>query len=166
MAKQKPAFEITWGWLIQRPVCFIGFGFGTGLAPKAPGTVGTLPAVLIAGLLLGGGMSKLALGLLCIALFFIGIWICNVTERSLGVHDYGGIVWDEIVAMMLIYACVPQGLGWWVISFAVFRFFDAVKPPPIKWFDQRVSGGLGVMLDDVIAAVMSIVVIWLLVWLC
>ena len=142
MAKQKPAFEITWGWLIQRPVCFIGFGFGTGLAPKAPGTVGPLPAVLI------------------------GIWICNETERTLGVHDYGGIVWDEIVAMMLIYACVPQGLGWWAVSFAVFRFFDAVKPPPIKWFDQRVSGGLGVMLDDVIAAVLSIVVIWLLVWLC
>lgn len=111
-------------------------------------------------------MSKLALGLLCIALFLIGIWICNATERALGVHDYGGIVWDEIVAMMLIYACVPQGLGWWAVSFAVFRFFDAVKPPPIKWFDQRVSGGLGVMLDDLIAAVLSIAVVWLLVWLC
>ena len=144
----------------------LGHGFGTGLAPKAPGTVGTLPAVFIAGLLLGCGMSKLTLGLLCIALFFIGIWICNVTERALGVHDYGGIVWDEIVAMMLIYACVPQGLGWWTIAFAVFRFFDAVKPPPIKWFDQRVRGGLGVMLDDLIAAVLSIAVVWLLVWLC
>ena len=121
MAKQKPAFAVTWAWLWQRPVCFVGFGFGTGLVPKAPGTVGTLPAVFIAGLLLGCGMSKLTLGLLCIALCFIGIWICNVTERALGVHDYGGIVWDEIVAMMLIYACVPQGLGWWAVSFAVFQ---------------------------------------------
>ncbi|WP_325320807.1 phosphatidylglycerophosphatase A [Kingella oralis] len=166
MAKQKPAFAVTWAWLWQRPVCFVGFGFGTGLAPKAPGTVGTLPAVLIAGLLLGCGMSKLMLGWLCVTLFFIGIWICDATERALGVHDYGGIVWDEIVAMMLIYACVPQGLGWWAVSFAVFRFFDAVKPPPIKWFDRRVSGGLGVMLDDLIAAVLSIAVVWLLVWLC
>ena len=123
MAKQKPAFAVTWAWLWQRPVCFVGFGFGTGLAPKAPGTVGTLPAVLIAGLLLGCGMSKLMLGWLCVALFFIGIWICDATERALGVHDYGGIVWDEIVAMMLIYACVPQGLGWWAVSFAVFRFW-------------------------------------------
>ena len=93
------------------------------------------------------------------------VFYCNVTERALGVHDYGGIVWDEIVAMMLIYACVPQGLGWWTIAFAVFRFFDAVKPPPIKWFDQRVSGGLGVMLDDLIAAVFSIAVVWVLVGL-
>ena len=91
MAKQKPAFAVTWTWLWQRPVCFVGFGFGTGLAPKAPGTVGTLPAVLIAGLLLGCGMSKLALGLLCILLFFIGIWICNVTERALGCMIMAGL---------------------------------------------------------------------------
>lgn len=110
-------------------------------------------------------MSKLTLGLLCIPLFFLGIWICNVTERALGVHDYGGIVWDEIVAMLLVLACIPQGLGWWTTAFIVFRFFDAVKPPPIRWFDRQVSGGLGIMLDDIIAAVMSIMVLRLLVWL-
>ena len=166
MAKPVPAFPITWQWLVKRPVCFIGFGFGTGLAPKAPGTFGTLPALFIAGLLLGCGLGKFGLAVLSVILFFIGIWICDVTERSIGVHDYGGIVWDEIAAMMLVLACVPQGLGWWLAAFAAFRFFDAVKPPPIKWFDQRVSGGLGVMLDDLIAAVFSIAVVWLLVWLC
>lgn len=165
MAKIPPAFRPTWTWLWQHPIRLLAFGFGTGLAPKAPGTVGTIPAILIAGLLLGMGMSKLMLGLLCVLLFVLGIWICHVEERDLGVHDYGGIVWDEIVAMMLVLACIPQGLGWWLAAFGVFRFFDAVKPPPIRWFDSKVSGGFGVMLDDVIAAVMSIGVLWIGAWL-
>ena len=165
MAKPVPAFPITWQWLVKRPVCFIGFGFGTGLAPKAPGTFGTLPALFIAGLLLGCGLGKFGLAALSVILFFIGIWICDVTERSIGVHDYGGIVWDEIAAMMLVLACVPQGLGWWLAAFAAFRFFDAVKPPPIRWFDQKVRGGFGVMLDDFIAALFAIAAVRFLGWL-
>lgn len=165
MAKPVPAFPITWQWLVKRPVCFIGFGFGTGLAPKAPGTFGTLPALFIAGLLLGCGLGKFGLAVLSVILFFIGIWICDVTERSIGVHDYGGIVWDEIAAMMLVLACVPQGLGWWLAAFAAFRFFDAVKPPPIRWFDQKVHGGFGVMLDDFIAALFAIAAVHFLGWL-
>lgn len=164
MAKIPPVFRPTWIWLLQNPIRLLAFGFGAGLAPKAPGTVGTIPAIFIVGLLLGMGMSKLMLGLLCVPLFILGIWICNVAERDLGVHDYGGIVWDEIVAMMLVLACIPQGLGWWLTAFCVFRFFDAVKPPPIRWFDSKVSGGLGVMLDDVIAATMSIGVLWIGIW--
>ena len=165
MAKPVPAFPITWQWLVKRPVCFIGFGFGTGLAPKAPGTFGTLPALFIAGLLLGCGLGKFGLAVLSVILFFIGIWICDVTERSIGVHDYGGIVWDEIAAMMLVLACVPQGLDWWLAAFAAFRFFDAVKPPPIRWFDQKVRGGFGVMLDDFIAALFAIAAVHFLGWL-
>ena len=165
MAKPVPAFPITWQWLVKRPVCFIGFGFGTGLAPKAPGTFGTLPALFIAGLLLGCGLGKFGLAALSVILFFIGIWICDVTERSIGGHDYGGIVWDEIAAMMLVLACVPQGLGWWLAAFAAFRFFDAVKPPPIRWFDQKVRGGFGVMLDDFIAALFAIAAVHFLGWL-
>lgn len=161
MLKQPPAFRPTFAWLWQNPICLLGFGFGTGLSPKAPGTVGTLPALLLAGLLLGLGIGQVALFILSIILFFIGIYICNHTERALGVHDYGGIVWDEIVAMLLILACIPQSLTWWSAAFCVFRFFDAVKPPPIRWFDRQVSGGLGVMLDDIIAAIMSIAVLWL-----
>ena len=164
-AKKQPAFTPTFPSLWQSPVRLLGFGFGTGLAPKAPGTFGTLPAVFIAGLLLGSGMSRLALALWCIPLFFIGIWICNRTERDLGVHDYGGIVWDEIVAMLFVLACVPQGLGSWALAFALFRLFDAVKPPPIRWFDRQVSGGFGVMLDDAIAAVFSIATYYLLIWI-
>ena len=110
-------------------------------------------------------MGKFGLAVLSVILFFIGIWICDVTERSIGVHDYGGIVWDEIAAMMLVLACVPQGLGWWLAAFAAFRFFDAVKPPPIRWFDQKVRGGFGVMLDDFIAALFAIAAVHFLGWL-
>ena len=152
--KKQPAFTPTFPWLWQSPVRLLGFG-----------TFGTLPAVFIAGLLLGSGMSRLALALWCIPLFFIGIWICNRTERDLGVHDYGGIVWDEIVAMLFVLACVPQGLGSWTLACALFRLFDAVKPPPIRWFDRQVSGGFGVMLDDAIAAVFSIAAYYLLTWI-
>lgn len=159
--KQQPAFKPTFGWLLQRPVCFLGFGFGSGLAPKAPGTFGTLPALPLTALCLALGIEGGWLVLLCAVLFVLGIWICNQTEAALGVHDYGGIVWDEIVAMMLILAWVPASALWWGLAFVVFRFFDAVKPAPIKWFDQRVSGGFGVMLDDMIAALMSILVLQL-----
>lgn len=157
--KQKPVFQPTFSWLLQNPVCFLGFGFGSGLAPKAPGTFGTLPALPLAALWLALGGSHWGLLLLCIPLFIVGVWICNHTERALGVHDYGGIVWDEIVAMLAVLAFVPVSWMWWLAAFAVFRFFDAVKPPPIKWFDERVSGGFGVMLDDIIAAVMSVIVL-------
>ena len=162
MSKQKPAFKPTLKWLLQNPIRFLGFGFGSGLAPKAPGTFGTLPALPLAWILLFLNSGKIGLIILSVVLFFIGIWICNVTERDLGVHDYGGIVWDEIVAMLLILAFVPQTVLWWLMAFLVFRFFDAVKPPPIKWFDQKVSGGFGVMLDDIIAAIMSIMVLLVL----
>lgn len=162
MSKQKPAFKPTLKWLLQNPIRFLGFGFGSGLAPKAPGTFGTLPALPLAWILLFLNSGKIGLIILSVVLFFIGIWICNVTERDLGVHDYGGIVWDEIVAMLLILAFVPQTVLWWLMAFLVFRFFDAVKPPPIKWFDQKVSGGFGVMLDDIIAAIMSIMVLLIL----
>lgn len=164
MAKQKPAFAPTWAWLLRRPVCWLGFGFGTGLAPVAPGTFGTLPALPLAALWFACGGSAWGLALLCVPLFALGVWICRETERALGVHDYGGIVWDEIVAMLLVLACVPYAWQWWLAAFAAFRFFDAVKPPPIKWFDRRVDGGLGVMLDDVIAALFSIALVQLGVW--
>ncbi len=162
LAKQLPAFKPTFAWLLQRPVCLLGFGFGTGLAPKAPGTFGTLPALPLAALCMALGVDGIWLALLCVPLFIAGIAICNRTEAALGVHDYGGIVWDEIVAMMLVLAFVPATWAWWLAAFVVFRFFDAVKPQPIRWFDERVSGGFGVMLDDIIAALMSVLLLKLL----
>lgn len=163
MAKpDTPPIEPTFSWLLAHPVCLVGFGFGTGLAPKAPGTFGTLPALPLAWLVLQLGLPWYALLLLAAMLFAVGIPICSITEQRLGRQDYGGIVWDEIAAMMLVLFFVPQGWLSWLLAFAVFRFFDAVKPWPIKWFDARIHGGLGIMLDDLIAAVFSLLLFWLL----
>ena len=148
-------FKPRWTTIKKNPVHLLAFGFGSGLLRPAPGTLGTL-----AGLLLFIPLNLLP-DLLLLPLFVLafvaGIWICGRTGRDLGVHDYGGIVWDEIVAMMLVLAFAPDGWLWWLAAFLLFRFFDAVKPPPIRWFDRRVSGGFGVMLDDIIAAVLSII---------
>ncbi len=148
--------NLSLAWLVRHPVCWLGFGFGTGLAPKAPGTFGTLPALPLAYLWLQAGASPLSLAWACIPLFVIGIYICGHTERAIGRPDYGGIVWDEIVAMLLVLAWVPFTWWWWLAAFGLFRVLDALKPWPIKWFDARVHGGFGIMLDDVIAALFAI----------
>ncbi|MCP2040306.1 phosphatidylglycerophosphatase A [Neisseria sp. HSC-16F19] len=158
----EPVVRPTLRWLLARPVCFVGFGFGTGLAPKAPGTFGTLPALPLAWLCLQMQLPLQAPLLLIALLFSIGIFICSHTEQQLGVSDHGGIVWDEIVAMMLVLFCIPYHAGWWLAGFVLFRLFDAVKPWPIRWFDARVHGGLGIMLDDLIAAGFTLLVLGLL----
>lgn len=151
----------TWRWLCRHPVCWLGFGFGTGLAPKAPGTFGTLPAIPLAALWLMLGLPLWLNIIFALLLFLVGIFICDYTEQALRRQDYGGIVWDEIVAMMLILFCIPAGWIWWLAAFVIFRFFDAVKPWPIRWFDARVHGGFGIMLDDLIAAIFSLLVLLL-----
>ena len=158
-------FKPTFSWLLSRPVCLLGFGFGTGLAPKAPGTFGTLLALPLTGLCFLLGISGVWLVLLCLLLFVAGIKICEITERELGIQDYGGIVWDEIVAMMLVLALIPATVFWWLAAFVLFRLFDALKPWPIRWFDARVHGGFGIMLDDAIAAGFTLAVIYLLMGL-
>lgn len=161
MAEFKPDFA----WLKQRPLCFFAFGFGSGLAPVAPGTFGTLPALPIAFVLYLLGVTGWWLAVLCVVLFFWGVRICSHTERELGIQDYGGIVWDEIVAMLLVLAFVPFRWKWWLAAFVLFRVFDAVKPWPIKWFDARIHGGLGIMLDDIIAAFFTLFVLNAVMWI-
>lgn len=149
----------TWCWLCKHPICWLGFGFGTGLAPKAPGTFGTLPAIPLAA---GWLMLDLPLWLniaFAIILFLVGIPICDVTEKLLQRQDYGGIVWDEIAAMILILFSIPISGVWWLVAFVLFRIFDALKPWPIRWFDARVHGGFGIMLDDLIAAIFSLIIL-------
>jgi phosphatidylglycerophosphatase A len=136
--------------LLRDPVHFFALGFGSGLAPRAPGTAGTLVGVLLDPLLRPLGLE---LRILVVALMFgLGVWLCGASARRLGVHDHPAIVWDEIVGYLALMLVVPAGWGWALAGFVVFRFFDIVKPWPIRQLDHGVRGGVGIMVDDVMAA--------------
>lgn len=145
------AVKPSWRFLMQHPAHFLAFGFGSGLAPKAPGTFGTLVAFPLYWYLSAHVSDALFIFIL-IWSFAIGVWVCDITSKSLGVADFGGIVWDEVVAMLLVLFFTPAGWQWSVLAFALFRFFDIIKPPPISHFDKNWHGGLGVMFDDLLAA--------------
>jgi phosphatidylglycerophosphatase A len=141
----------------MNPAHAIATGFGVGLAPVAPGTFGTLAAWP-----LGWWLSGLdpIITLPVIGIFFIlGIWACDVAGRRLGVADHGSMVWDEIVAFLLIIVVVPRALDWQAAAFVLFRAFDIAKPPPIGWLEDRFRGGFGVMLDDLAAAGYALLVL-------
>jgi len=140
-----------WRLLFSHPAHFISFGFGSGLARKAPGTFGTLAAFPLYWLL-APLLSDASFIFLLILAFALGVWVCGITGRALGVADYGGIVWDEIVSFMLVLFFTPPGWYWSLLAFVLFRIFDIVKPPPIRYFDSNWHGGLGVMFDDLLAA--------------
>ncbi|GAA5786548.1 phosphatidylglycerophosphatase A [Chitiniphilus shinanonensis] len=156
-----PLVRPTARFMLAHPAHFIALGFGSGLARRAPGTWGTLAALPLYGLLVAL-LSPLAIALLCIPAFGLGWWAASRTGRALGVHDHGGIVVDEIVATWLVLASVPLTWQGWLAAFAAFRLFDILKPWPIRWFDRKVHGGFGVMLDDILAAGYAIAVLWLM----
>ena len=151
-------------FVFGNPIHFLAFGFGSGLLKPGPGTWGTLTALPLAALWHVAGWPMLWLGWLCMPLFLVGIPICGKTCRALGVHDHGGVVFDEIVAMLAILALVPLGWQSWALAFALFRLFDILKPWPIRWLDAKVHGGFGVMLDDALAAGFAVLVFWLVWW--
>ena len=143
--------------LLRDPVHFLALGFGAGLAPRAPGTAGTLVGVLLDPLLRPLGLE---LRVLVVALLFgAGVWLCGESARRLGVHDHPGIVWDEVVGYLALMLVAPAGWGWALAGFVVFRFFDIVKPWPIRQLDHGVGGGLGIMVDDIMAAAWGAVVL-------
>ena len=123
-----------WEFVTRRPAHFIAFGGGAGLSRVAPINF-----------------------LLCIGLFFlIGIWACSVTGKALGSHDHGGMVWDEIVAFLLVLLFTPNNLIWQAFAFLLFRLFDIFKPQPIRYYDRKLRGGFGVMFDDLLAAAFTL----------
>ncbi|GLR63354.1 phosphatidylglycerophosphatase A family protein [Marinospirillum insulare] len=135
----------------RNPVHFLAFGLGSGASPWAPGTAGTLAAVPIYFLL---AQLPLAYYLAMLLLTFVmGCWLCGKTSSDLGVHDHGGIVWDEFVGYWLTMLALPVSWSWALAGFVLFRIFDILKPWPIRWIDKKVEGGFGIMLDDVLAAV-------------
>ncbi len=142
------------------PAHLLAFGGGAGLSPVAPGTAGTL-----IGVVLYWFMQPLPLVLylaITAVLFVAGVWLCGVTARHLGVHDHAGIVWDEIVGFLIAMIAVPRGWAWLAAGFVLFRLFDIWKPWPIRYLDRHVTGGFGVMLDDVVAALYALVILQVL----
>lgn len=145
----------------RHPAHVIALGLGSGLSPWAPGTVGSLWAWL-AFVVIDPWLTDPGWAMLLLLSFGLGVWACSRTGRALGVSDHGGMVWDEVVAMWLVLWLTPVAasagatLAWQAGAFALFRFFDIVKPPPIRYFDARLKGGFGVMWDDIVAAFYSL----------
>ncbi|MFZ2208275.1 MAG: phosphatidylglycerophosphatase A [Porticoccaceae bacterium] len=154
----KPAAPLpSFARLLREPVLLLAFGFGSGLAPRAPGTAGSLVALALAAgftrlpLTPPASVRWLLLGLVVAA----GIAICGSAARRLAAPDHPGIVWDEFAGLWLTLGLAPSGLGWWVAGFVLFRIFDIVKPWPIAWFDRHWKGGLGIMTDDLVAGLLA-----------
>ena len=149
--------------LLRNPMQFLAFGFGSGLLPKAPGTAGTVVAIPI--YLLIADLSLLHYTLFIAVTSLLGIWICGVASRQLKVHDHPGIVWDEFVGYWITMWAVPADWIWIIAGFVAFRVFDIVKPWPVSVLDRRVGGGLGIMVDDMLAGVMACITLHIAMWL-
>jgi len=143
-------------FLLAHPSHLLALGFGAGLAPVAPGTFGTLAAVPIFRWL-DPRLPPLEFLVLIAALYVAGVWICGFTARALGMEDPKCIVWDEIVAFLLVLFFTPRALAWQVGAFVLFRLFDALKPGPVRYVESRFRGGFGVMVDDTVAAFLTLV---------
>lgn len=154
-------------FVFSHPIHFLSFGFGSGLAPKAPGTFGTLAGIPI--YLLMFQLPLLDFIGLTLLLSLLGIYLCDVTAKQLvnkqlsATHDYGGIVWDEICGLLVTLIGVSFSWNNLLAGFILFRFFDILKPWPISWLDKKVKGGLGIMVDDLVAGLMAMSCLHLLV---
>ena len=146
--------------VFQSPVHILAFGFGSGLAPFAPGTFGTLAAIPLYWILSFFPVWFYLAVVLIAAI--AGIWICGESAKKLGVHDHGGIVWDEFVGFWITMIAAPSGLIWILVGFVIFRIFDIWKPWPIFIVDDKVSGGFGIMLDDILAGVYAFAIMQIL----
>ena len=148
--------------VLSNPIHIISFGFGTGFSPIAPGTMGTLIAIPI--YLLLASFSTIIYLAFVVVVFFIGCWASGQTANALGVHDHPGIVVDEIVGYLVTMLLVPVTWYWVIIGFLLFRVFDIWKPWPISLADRHVRGGLGIMLDDLFAAIYSLLSLHIVIW--
>jgi phosphatidylglycerophosphatase A len=161
--KQKPAVHAPKSvW--RNPIHFLAYGFGSGAIPVAPGTFGTLAAIPI--YLLMQDLPLVYYAAIVVVVTLVGIVLCHITAKDLGVHDHPGIVWDEIAGYLLTMLAAPKGWLWIWLGFGLFRLFDIWKPWPIRWLDRRVGGGFGIMIDDTLAAIYALIILQLIAhWL-
>ncbi|GAB5415370.1 MAG: phosphatidylglycerophosphatase A [Congregibacter sp.] len=138
---------------MRDPVQLLAFGFGSGLSPRAPGTAGSVAAILP--FLMFQHLPLWQYAAVVFVAMLAGFWICGEASRRLKVHDHPGIVWDEFVGLWIALFALPAGWLWIALGFLLFRVFDILKPWPINWLDQHVEGGVGIMVDDVLAGFMA-----------
>jgi phosphatidylglycerophosphatase A len=146
----------------QNPIYFLAFGFGSGLLKKAPGTWGTCAAIPLYCFI--ASTSLLAYALIIGIAFAAGVYICQSVTNDLGLEDYSGIVWDEIVGYLITMYGLPFHWIWMVLGFGLFRVLDIYKPQPIRWVERQVPGGLGIMLDDVLAGLAACLMLHIINW--
>lgn len=149
--------------LMSHPAGWIATALGAGLSPRAPGTAGSLVALLpwwflLRGLPLGWYVAVLVAG------FALGVWACAVSDRRVGMHDQGALVWDEVIGMWITLFAAPSSWWWMLVGFGLFRLFDIWKPSLVRLADRRVHGGFGVMLDDAVAGVFALAALQLIAW--
>ena len=147
---------------MRSPLLLLAFGFGSGLSPKAPGTMGTLAAIPLWYLL--AQLSQPAYILVVALCAIVGIFICGSAADRLGVHDHGGIVWDEFVGFWITMTFLPATYVYALLGFVLFRLFDIAKPWPIRVVDRKAGGGIGIMADDVLAGVAAALCLHGLIW--
>lgn len=145
---------------LKDPVVFIALGFGSGLSPKAPGTAGTLMTVPLVYFL--QQQTLLVYVLVTLFVLITGSWVCGYAAKKLQVHDHSAIVYDEVAGFLCTMFMVPANWTLMLTGFVLFRFFDAVKPWPISWLDKNMHGGFGIMFDDVVAGIFSLLCLMLL----
>ena len=151
---------------LKNPVHFLAIGFGSGLLKPAPGTWGTLAGLMLSILLWNITQSNLFFIFLAVISFIFGCYLCQKTSNDLGVHDDGRIVWDEIVAIFLMFVFLPEyNLFTYILTFISFRVFDILKPYPIRYFDEKLESGLGIMVDDILAAIFALISLHLIYWI-
>ena len=151
---------------VAQTIVFFGIRFRQRLVADCAGYGRNAGSITSGFCIVPVGHRRLDIAFIVYRLVFLGYPHLRLYREGIGVfRDYGGIVWDEIVAMLLVLSLIPFKWSWWLAAFVIFRLFDALKPWPIKWFDRRIHGGLGIMLDDLIAAVMTLMVLGLFYWI-
>lgn len=146
--------------LLKNPLHFLSLGFGSGLAPKAPGTFGTLAAIPV--VVVAAQLSFWGFVLATVLACAVGVYLCGYTAKAMGEHDHPAIVWDEIAGFMVAFIAVPISAWSLLLGFVLFRFFDILKPWPISYLDRRLHGGVGIMLDDILAGLATLAILHLL----
>ncbi len=146
---------------MANPVHFLALGFGSGLAPKAPGTFGSLAALPL--VLLQSYLSLPLMLAIIVLATLVGFYLCGKTAEDMQVHDHSSIVWDEVVGMLITFIAIPLSVTSLLAGFALFRLFDIVKPWPIRYLDKHVHGGVGIMVDDILAGIFALVCMHILI---